>query len=41
VAAGGPEEPAVIHEVDWSVNNNNYISIIGNLTAVRLRNAKT
>ena len=39
-AAGGQEEPAVIHEVDWSVNNNNYISLIGNLTGVRLKNSK-
>ena len=34
LAAGGPEEPAVIHEVDWSVNNNNYVSLIGTLGQV-------
>lgn len=32
--AGGPVEPAVIHEVEWSVNSNNYISLIGTLGQV-------
>lgn len=32
--AGTADEPAVIHEVDWTVNNANYISMIGTLGMV-------
>jgi single-strand DNA-binding protein len=28
---GAAEDPAVLHEVDWSANNANYISMIGTL----------